>query len=196
MWHTLRLVAVTTLVMTVTAADADVIQTFNVSGNATESGSYFGGTIDIPADGTLIVDYTSGMVESIFLTPQEPFVAELFWNMGRVLNGPFPTSVALGATFSVPLIENGSEGIAIPVTFTLSDQVDGFYTDGTVEGSGQYSTLLDTECLGLPPNPACTSSNVIGFSGTLTSVSITPIPASLPLFAAGLGAVGLLCWPT
>jgi hypothetical protein len=190
MWRAVQIAAATILLTTATAANADVIQTFNVSGNAIESGPYFGGTIDIPADGTLIVDYTSGTVESVTLMPPESFVALLFWHVGLTLNSPNPP-VSLGPAFSVPLLNNG-EGAAFPVTFTLSDQIDGFYTDGTVAGSTFYSNLSVNECLSF--NPACDPDNVIGYSGTLTSASITPIPATLPLLAAGLGGIGLLGW--
>jgi len=41
-------------------------------------------------------------------------------------------------------------------------------------------------------NPAPCNAEITGFSGEFTPV--TPLPAALPLFATGLGAMGLFGW--
>jgi len=186
----LRLLAATALVVTATSANADVIQTYSISGTAYATGPYFGGTISAPADGILTLDYTLGIVESASFTSQSNPYFNLGWFNGQPLLEFSEASVPIASSFSLPLIQGGG-GLDVPVEFNLSDQINGLYTDGTISGSGGYYLLIGTPCASINFAAACAGDNVVGYDGTL---SITPIPATLPLFAAGLSAIGLLGW--
>ena len=81
--------------------------------------------------------------------------------------------------------------------FVFSDQTsDGIYLSGTVSMFGPYAALFvrgfGCGVPGVNP-PVCDLSlnSAISFQGTAT---LTPIPGALPLFATGLGAIGLLGW--
>ncbi len=77
-------------------------------------------------------------------------------------------------------------------------QVVGYYSDGAhsfrfLYSGGVYTTLLD------PGNPDAYAYG-INDNGQIVGVAFnpyfgaTPLPATLPLFATGLGALGLLGW--
>ena len=72
-----------------------------------------------------------------------------------------------------------------------TDSLFGIFTDFTLRavsvGNGFRFDLCTSDCI---------SNNVQTLSFTLTPVSdgATPLPAALPLFAVGLGALGLLGW--
>jgi hypothetical protein len=61
--------AAAALTISIGAANADSIQVYNISGTETESGPFFGGTISSPADGTLVLDYTLGLVDYALINP-------------------------------------------------------------------------------------------------------------------------------
>jgi hypothetical protein len=73
-----------------------------------------------------------------------------------------------------------------------TDSLLGIFTDFTLRavpvGNGFRFDLCTSDCV---------SNNVQTLSFTLTPVldaAETPLPAALPLFATGLGALGLLAW--
>lgn len=63
-----------------------------------------------------------------------------------------------------------------------------------LQSTSFYLNLIDTESR-VGPNRACCAAQ--SYSGYLTSLAVAPtvpLPAALPLFAAGLGAMGFMGW--
>ena len=101
----------------------------------------------------------------------------------QMVYSPSPPDIALdslGLSFSVG---SGSE------SFQLYED-DGLYTPGPPYGCGGVYCLIGpgNTVTGGAGDPFVT----VAFS--LTPVSATPLPAALPLFATGLGAMGLFGW--
>jgi hypothetical protein len=102
------------------------------------------------------------------------------------LSGPNSNSDADNLLFSTfPFIDANGIGLH-------TDSLLGIYTDFTLRavpvGNGFRYDLCTSDCV---------SNNIITLSFTLTPVADptqTPLPAALPLFATGLGALGLLGW--
>jgi hypothetical protein len=66
-----------------------------------------------------------------------------------------------------------------------SDVIWGFdYAVGNPGGSASWLCKGPSGCLAMP----------LAFHADFSGVSATPLPAALPLFASGLGAMGLLGW--
>lgn len=159
------LVATSILALTVGAANAT---TFNVSG----SGSLpLGGTITISGGSVTGEDVTS--TDSTF-NPFDALTSSTsggvgFWDI-TLNTGPMPGNSLL---------------LVLPVS-SLSG-----YAGGGISAAVLYQT-------GLPPEQFIDECDVGGSScGSLTaqtSPPTTPLPAALPLFATGLGAMGLLGW--
>jgi hypothetical protein len=149
-------------------ARADVIQTFDVAGTVTLSGPDLG--FQYPASGYLNFDVTLGIISSASVS--DPYDG----NLSGTLGGPSEINMHL----------NGSDSFII-FEAHFSDPV------GSFSGSGPYAALLGTECA-FPTGPAtCNPSDGYSFTGTLTA-DPTPLPAALPLFATGIGGLGLLGW--
>jgi hypothetical protein len=164
------------LAFTVGAANASV---FDVTGSAT-----------LPLGGTLTINTTTGLVTGEAVTvPNPPNVAGVTftgllssvssgagadWNI-TVESPPIPP---VGEIYYVLMVlpvsslvgyAGGNVSIAV-----LYDNVDGF--------EGQFASC------GVPNGGTC------GHLTLETPPSGTPLPAALPLFASGLGALGLLGW--
>jgi hypothetical protein len=105
------------------------------------------------------------------------------------------------ATIDIPIL-GGSLGIG-PFTITQSPiTVNATNTDtgnavlkyigvGTFEASFAYSALCG---LGTPFSCGPGFSGDVAFTYTYSPVAAVPLPAALPLFATGLGVLGLLGW--
>jgi hypothetical protein len=172
------------------SAIADTIQTFEISGVFNQS---FPEINNSPESGTLVLDYTLGLVESASIDIPLAVGANTFWFNGIIAPPTIPSSIPISQgspSIVVPLIWN-PPGVFLNVDFLLSDPVNGFYTDGTVGVGGAEDLLIPHQCIG---GAGILCNSVFNFNGTLTSVSLTPIPTTLPLFAVGLGAFSLLGW--
>lgn len=152
------------LALTVGAANANTFTTFDASG-----------TFDSPSSGinlygSITVDVTVGSITGLSLnvTGFDPF--NILFSNG-----------------SNPLIAKSSAAVLNEQDYlylTFSQSLIG-YTGGQI-ASGHTVKVLE-------PCTGCDFHTL--FSGSFTAqVSTTPLPAALPLFATGLGAMGLLGW--
>lgn len=159
--------------MMVCVARADTIQIFDVAGTVTETGAAFGGTISFQSGGALNYDVTSGTIQSA-----------TFGGLSGCCGGPTEIDMHL----------SGDSFLAFDATF--SDLVNGYFTQGSVQGSGAYSILLGVACASNSRPATCNPGNFYSYSGTLTSENLpsTPIPTALSLFVTGLLTMGLLGW--
>jgi hypothetical protein len=108
---------------------------------------------------------------------------------GTVFHGSV-FSTDQGSTATQLYIGDGSVDYWV-LNFALPLPVSGG-TDAITSGCG-FSTI------DVPPNPfVCTLPSILAtfeLTGSVdSSVSATPLPAALPLFATGFGALGLLGW--
>jgi hypothetical protein len=163
-------VVVAAVVMNVGIAKADTIQSFSISGTGI---TYGDGTFTL--SGEMSFDITDKTLVSIDLN--------------------FPNSLSIlprvGNTYSAD-VSSGRPGDpgTIAITMTPDQAGDGFYIGGTLVGSLiPIGTAAASEC-GIFPEPCL--EQVTGYSGEVTPA--TPLPAALPLFATGLGAIGLFGW--
>ena len=82
--------------------------------------------------------------------------------------------------------------------FTFEYGVTGPYTSitsGFVAGFNTLDVIVNNTNLGINGNLTTSGPTSINLAGAVTyDVSATPLPATLPLFASGLGALGLLGW--
>jgi hypothetical protein len=112
-----------------------------------------------------------------------PFLVQTIYNGALTLSGG-GNGIGGSYTGTFQLFNDTSGGtIHADLTDLIGSGVLAGYTGfGTVDGTVAFSPIL-------PPN---------GFDGTFdVTVSATlsnPLPAALPLFASGLGALGLLGW--
>ena len=109
-------------------------------------------------------------------------------------NGTFNWAFAQGnlaGTFS----GSGTPG-AVAITFLITS---GFLPGDTGQGTGTESFFLITDSntatvAGSYSGTIDTTGTLVDVGGRFELVASTPIPAALPLFATGLGALGLLGW--
>jgi len=169
MWRIMQAVAFLTALANVGIAKADTIQTFGLSGTylTFAEGSF-------KFQGTLTLDITNQTIES------------------AQLNIPNINVVPCGSPYCNFLVYgNVFEGTG----FTLGLQVfpaGGPYDSGLISGvtPGPPGSVA-SGCI-VDPTPCNFAAN--SFSGTLTETSTTTLPIALPLFATGLGGLGLLGW--
>jgi len=100
--------------------------------------------------------------------------------------GTLLSQTSTQAIFTTSLAVTVGEVIGIePITSNISPSWAG-------QNPGSYTRGADYFA---PPNSAfLTSGAVNGFTTFVTTPSIIPLPAALPLFATGLAALGLLGW--
>jgi hypothetical protein len=162
---------------TVALANAAV---FDVSGSST-----------LPLGGTLTIDTTTGGVTGQDVTVPNPP------NVGGVTFTGLTSSVSSGAgadwniTVESPPIPPVGEIYYVLMVLPVSSLVG--YAGGNVSIAVLYDNVTGFEgqfaSCGVPNGGACGSLTL-----ETTPPSGTPLPAALPLFATGLGAMGLLGW--
>ena len=99
------------------------------------------------------------------------------------------------------IVSQASNGLTGPDVSSLALNTFGFRLDDSTDSVFSNALILPTA---LNFSDFTSSSFFVFFtnsagalsivSGTLTDVSAAPLPATLPLFASGLGALGLLGW--
>jgi hypothetical protein len=169
MWRTIRAAAFV-IALANGIAKADTIQTFGLSGTYL---TFAEGSFNFK--GTLTLDITNQTIE------------------GAQLNIPNISVVPCGSPYCNFLAYEGVfEGAGFTLGLNAFPAGNGPYESGVISGmtpgpSGSVASgcIVDPT----PCNFAATS-----FFGTLTETSTTPLPTALPLFATGLGALGLLGW--
>jgi len=102
-----------------------------------------------------------------------------------ISGGSFTETFAKGTLFGTSNGNGTASGLGT-ATFTL----DFVFTGGTGQFAGDTGEATVT---GTITRTSATTESITGtYTGTLTAA--TPLPAALPLFATGLGALGLLGW--
>jgi hypothetical protein len=171
-------VATCVLALTIGTANADTV-TFDASGTfATTPGLTLAGTItvDLTAKSITAVDFIINGLNNEFA----PFTTVLGYNKDYA---PTLQQLILGDgvdNLTLYILDHQGGG-----TGCSNDFGCGVHVGVIQDGFTQKAVLGD--CVGCDFNG--------GLSGTLTpEVATTPLPAALPLFATGLGALGLLGW--
>ena len=175
MWGLARMTAaVAAVVMNVGTATADTIQSFSISGTGT---TYGDGPFSFSGD--MSIDITTDTLASLDLgftaaAAIQPTVGNTF------------EAYVCGGFAGCPLQGFGT----VVITMTPDQADDGFYSGGSLVGSLiPIATAAASKC-GIFPEPCL--EQITGYSGEVTPT--TPLPAALPLFATGLGAMGLFGW--
>ena len=152
------------------------------------------------ANGTLLtMPYTEGGF-TVNTTAGEFFQAQLFGN-------PIPSLFATLATTDTLDVTGGSFMFASfdlaanngDVDFTFTGSLSGVqkYSVSGVEpgrfGSFGFDTIGNPDA-GITIDDLKITLHILGSSGNIDNIVLTPLPAAFPLFASGLGALGLLGW--
>ena len=181
------LVAACALALTVTAASAS---TFDVSGNLINSNAP---PATLALGGSLAIDVSTGSVISadITLTGYPDFT--VLFNVSSLTSAdPLPGFSAgdvllsfgpTGSSHGIPSIQSYQITLVFPTLSPIGYGGGSVFAVMTVDAN---NGALLAEC-SIGPDPACAALS-------LAPVSPTPLPAALPLFATGLGALGLLGW--
>jgi hypothetical protein len=181
------------LVLTVGTANADTI-TFNGEYTGTFTGAIVGGpspiilsSSGIGTDPTAAYNLTNVSFSHNTSIPDfsgPPFAIQTIYNGALTLSGG-GNGIGGSYTGTFQLFADTSGGtIHLDLTDLIGSGVlAGYAGSGTADGTVAFTPIL-------PPN---------GFDGTFditvnATLSNTPLPAALPLFASGLGALGLLGW--
>jgi hypothetical protein len=157
-------------------ASADTIANFtldNVTFNGGAPEVYIAGT----ATGGFTLDLTTDRLSNVDITTSTPLSAT--YTSGFFINSP--------ATFD---FMNGSDTTFDALSITLSVGL----TPSVLASPDDFSIASGTE---LYRNEVCDDEGVCEYrliTGGSLDATPTPIPTALPLFAAGLGAMGLLGW--
>ncbi|MFY9892503.1 MAG: VPLPA-CTERM sorting domain-containing protein [Xanthobacteraceae bacterium] len=172
-WFPLLSAAIVTL--SFTAARADTVYDWTISGGT--GGLSGSGTITLSSTATITSTGTGYAVDGLTgsLGSNDFATSNVTgpWVSGQVDNLVYPS--APGGT----LLDDFGLGIVLANSYDLAVGEDN-------NNPGEYNV----SCCG-SNNPIYTYPDVI-FALTSTTVSTTPLPATLPLFASGLGALGLL----
>jgi hypothetical protein len=174
--------AICTLALTIGSATAGTIENFDISGtfdnqsNITSNGTFLG---------NIEIDLATGAIFSIDVSVSGYGIYSLVIEQSGSIN-PGADTLWLAALTGDPANPTSPFALRLPilpgnfVNFTVGSIFNGLiFTDPTT----------DTEfCNSLP---TCADN----FTGTINpAAAATPLPAALPLFATGLGAMGLLGW--
>ena len=108
---------------------------------------------------------------------------------------PIPNSFSLGTGFeidNVPYVYNGTPGVEMAIGFFNSSTSILFLDDNFLILSVAFEQLY----MGSESSPTFRTGTYIGANGETIDISnsAVPLPAALPLFATGLGALGLFGW--
>jgi len=178
------------------------VVTFSVTGSVTlDSGGFFNNPDGTGSEVSQSTNAGYGSIAGV-AAPNDGYLVGLFVPAGGP-TGPQPTSLDFRTGGNVP------DGTAFISLAPLLDQTffigDGQTGDGT--GTVQkflvpngaailYLGISDSRFYGAPGYPCCNDPSwYIDNSGTFeVTIAETPLPATLPLFASGLGALGLLGW--
>jgi hypothetical protein len=155
----------------VSPASAVTITTFDVSGEFAPG--TLGGTINIDVTGNTVSS------ASVRVTGTSPAVTGPFTIIDNLVEYPH------NPLLYIALSDAGADTL---VLFLPTSTLTGY--PGGMICSTTYSCSLTAQAY---LNPGGTQIFEILTSGSLTA---TPLPAALPLFATGLGALGLLGWHT
>ena len=149
--------------------------------------------------GTVLLDFT-GLGSVASTTIPGDFSSDIQLSVGGSL------IAYIGSTDGVASVLGTSPGVAAgfnPNGFTISDSLSVaansaieviLFTEASAkEGAGSASAFLDPFFFVDPSTPNANEYSIIT-DGIGNSPATTPIPAALPLFATGLGALGLLGW--
>ena len=147
--------------------------------------------------GSVLLDFTGlGSVASTIAPPGD-FSSDIQLSVGGNL------IAYVGSTDGVASLLGTSPGVAAgwnPNGFTISDSMSVsantaieviLFAEATAEGAGSASASLDPYFF-VDPSTANANEYSVITDGIGNSPATTPIPAALPLFATGLGALGLL----
>jgi len=154
-------------------ASADTVGTFTLDGVTFSDASTATGQFDL--------DLTTGTLSNVNVTTN---AANYFF--GNFSNGP--------ASFNLSAPDSPYSGYGLTlnllVTLTPANMVNG--ASFSLNTGTSYEGYFDFfECFIF----ACTSRGITAGQLDVSNVtSATPLPAALPLFATGLGAVGALTW--
>ena len=104
--------------------------------------------------------------------------------------------VAVANPYLSPPVTISASGTSLGGTSTISGPTS--FTDPSIlaafTGVGTFGALVTYNAIcGVDRFPACGTGASGNFDITYTAAE-TPLPAALPLFATGLGALGLLGW--
>ena len=156
--------------------------TYDVSGAFPFSSDTFSGSIDVSGSTVSSADITLGPSESVLTNVVSSFEVGPVWTVA-VDNSTY----LLSFLFTLPSSFNDEEGSIFLAT--LSE-----FVTNEVCRTEREKTVCE---------PETTTKILKGLGyGTVTVASVitsggdvaTPLPATLPLFAAGLGVIGLLGW--
>jgi hypothetical protein len=113
---------------------------------------------------------------------------EIGCSFGPCIQNPTPTG------WNGPVLFDNTNGIAFSDWVVISDTLGqpGLGIPGRVDVMGITSLLVAPGQIGVNWQGVPLQGEVILGGGT--DVVVTPLPATLPLFATGLGALGLLGW--
>jgi hypothetical protein len=177
MWVLTRMiVVVAAVIMSTRIAAADTIQSFSIAG----TGTTFGDS-SFSFSGDMSIDITTNTLASLDLgftasTADQPTVGNTF------------EAYVCGGFTDCPLQGFGT----VVITMTQDQAGDGFYDGGSLVGSLIPIASSEASRCGIFPTPCL--EQITGYSGEVAPT--TPLPATLPLFATGLGALGLFGWRT
>jgi hypothetical protein len=183
----LGVVAALVLALSIGAAKAD---TFNVSGTLSDGG-ILSGILTIDASGTPTgvsnLRVTQGLYgadlnySASFVIPPPQFLPD-----PDIVVGPGSLSINNGLSNYVPFTK-----LSLSLTFSLTN-----FLSGNLSNILSGSIFWPNSCDFVGQQIVCAGEGAAPHivSGSLTPIPTVPLPATLPLFATGLGALGLLGW--
>jgi len=177
MKHHHALLFAAALSFTFSAGSANAV-TFNVSGS---------NSVAQTLSGTMDIDTAGGVVTSVNFQ-----VSGIAGNFNQIVfEGPIASTPPLRE------VRAGNNANSIDVFFLANTLVGFTGSTFTASDFALINAAFDPAVCG--PDPACvafaTRIRENGFGTSLTAVpAAVPLPAALPLFASGLGALGLLAW--
>jgi len=182
MMHKLVIAVAVGLTWLVAPASADTIANFSLD-KVTFSGN---GT----ATGTFTLDLTTSILSNVNITTSPDSVSVPFADFGTTYNDTGGSIFTNGVTTNFQFTQGFVGGV-----YTLVLDGAGPLTALNLAGSPSFALIGFSEaetsdvCEGL-----CGTRTINGGSLDVTSLgtSATPLPATLPLFAGGLGALGFL----
>lgn len=152
------------LALILTSYDATASTIFNITGSSTYSG-------------TLTIDTVGGSLTAADVVVSTPpdFTNILSSNQGAT---DFVVSISDGTTSPGPILT-----LSIDDGGTLVGFAGGIIDAATLIGG---CDLTSGECRGIP--------QTLGSADLSAETTATPLPAALPLFATGIGGLGLFGW--